>query len=639
MPITGFRRARTYAIAVAAMLIASLAAAGAANAAPASGNQMGASTSLAPSAPASASHGKAAPKKCFYTFPNCTSTDPTANFRIVSNGDTSSCTFKYTTDWGDGKTDVKSFPGGPNGATLGKFSHTYDDKKPQTWSITVTGAVTSGTSCTANGGTLMFTLLPKLGVGAVRFAPLADQSTNTTPGLPVIKDDGSSFTLDGQWGPTGCDDIASPRSYDYLDCGKPVPTGSPAKIWPVIYAKGDRLTLDQVVFVANGQVPNPQVTATAAISGSATASFSLPATTLSQAPAGSGYLLTGSSLTLTGALPHVPGRDRLIIKWTVTDLNSGLKVQTVTSSHIVYMTAGKYAAPTGGVPGQDEKPYVTVLNTGIVPASGVSGEQRVFNAIWRKFTTLTIRHPILDPVTGFVSDGKAFTYYNNGFTRLGDGFNGNRHGCTDVIGMLHADSGHCGAWAMFFAMVMAFQGITARAAGLGEETGSNGFQPGPAPGGGCSAVDCAYMLVDPKLWHFKGATGSGPYRFRDKLTVTPGGAIDITGSQVTYSSTSAIAQGPVSTPPMWFIDGDHAIDEVTLPGGPKWVDPSYGDPMPPRSPFASVRAYEPRAIAGFAVVYKKVGNKLKPLQATYGESSIAAECRHATCYFQAFKGI
>jgi hypothetical protein len=90
---------------------------------------------------------------------------------------------------------------------------------------------------------------------------------------------------------------------------------------------------------------------------------------------------------------------------------------------------------------------------------------------------------------------------------------------------------------------------------------------------------------------------------------------------------------------MWFTDGDHAIDEVSLPGGMKWVDPSYGDPMSPLAPFASVKAYEPHALAGFAVIYEKVGIKLEPLPATYNESSIATDCLRATCYFQAFKGI
>jgi hypothetical protein len=627
--------------AVAAMLIPALGlASGAAGVTSAAAG--GAPPAAVIGAPASGGQGALtgqAGKQCFYTFPNCTTTNPAVKFRIVSNGDTSACTFHYATDWGDGKSDNKSFPGGADGATLATFSHTYDDSKPQTWTINVSGAVTSGTNCTANGGTLMFTLLPKLGVGAARFAPLAGQSKNSTPGLPVIKDNGPSLTTDHQWGPASCDDISSPRDYDYLNCDKPVPSGTPAKVWPVVYAKGGTLTVDQAVFVANGQVPNPEVTATATLSGSATASFTLPATVLTQAKAGGGYLLTGSSLTFTGALPNVPGRDTLTIKWTVTDLNSGVAVSTVTSSHVIYLTAGKYAAPTGGVPTSEEKPYVTVVDTGTAAASGVSGEQNVFNAIWRKFTTLTVKHQILDPATGDVSDGKAITYYNNGFTTLSDGFNGDRRGCTDLLAMLHADSGHCGAWAMFFAMVMAYQGIEARAAGLESETGANGFQPGPAPGGGCSAMVCAYMLVDPRLWHFKSATASGNYRFRDKLTVTSGGAVSISGSEVTYSSTSAIAQGPVSTPPMWFVDGDHAIDEVSLPGGTKWVDPSYGDPAPPLSPFANVKAYEPHALAGFAVIYKKAGTKLEPLPATYDPSDIATACQHATCYFQASKGI
>jgi hypothetical protein len=628
-------------VAVAAMLIAALGLAGtpagAARAAPA-GAPPGALIGAASGGGNEAQAGRAAgAKQCFYTFPNCTSTDPTANFKIVSSGDTSSCSFTYTTVWGDGKTDVSSFAGGPDGATLVKFSHTYDVAKPQTWTISVTGVVTMGTTCTANGGTLMFTLLPKLGVGAVRFAPLAEQSKNTTPGLPVIKDNAPSIIMDHQVGPHSCDGIDSATEYDYLNCGTPVPSGSPAKVWPVIYAKGDSLALDAVVFAANGQVPNPQLTATASLSGSATASFSLHATALTQTKTTAGYLLTGSSLKFTGPLPDVPGRDKLTITWTVTDLASGIALPTVTSSHIIYLTAGKYAAPTAGVAPHDEYPFVTVLDTGIVAASGVSGEQEVFNAIWRKFTTLTIKHPILDPVTGLVSDGPPLTYYNNGFTTLSDGFNGSRSTTCDLLyKFLLVNSAHCGIWARFFAMVMAFQGIKARAVVL---TGSAGFNPGPAPGDKCGVTDCAYMLVDPKLWDFKDATGGGTYRFRDRLTVTRGGAIDITGGEVTYSSTSAIAQGPVSTPPMWFTDGDHVIDEVTLPGGMKWVDPSYGDPMPPITPIASISAYEPHALAGFAVVYKKEGTKLVPLQATYDKSAIVSACSDATCYFQAFKGI
>jgi hypothetical protein len=615
-------------ISIATVLIASLAAAGAANAAPSGGRQGEARIGLG-LAPGGAGHGGAAARHCFYTIPNCTSTDPSVTFLIVSVGDTSSCQFQTMTGWGDGQSTAQTFPGGADGSTLATFTHTYDKSKPQTWTLTITGSVPSGT-CGAYSGTLQFTLLPDLGAAAVRFAPVADQSTNGSPGQPVIKDDGGSLTSDDKWGPTSCNGIPSSRSFDYLDCGMPVPTGTKSKVWPVIYAKGDSLTLDRVIFAANGQVPSPQLTATASVSGSASASLILPATPLSQAKVGSGYQLTASGLAFAGALPSVPGRDKLTITWTVTDLSSGLAVKTMTSEHVIYVTAGKYARPAGGVLAGDDKPYETVLGTGIVAASGVSGEQNVFNAIWRKFDTLKIKHPVLDPATGFVSDGPALTYYNNGFAALSDGFNGNRRGCTDLTGMLEHDSGHCGAWAAFLTMVLAFQGITAKAQQGLDRVGD--FYSGPVPGPGDNPEDYAYMLVGPKLWGFKHGTAHGSYHFTDPLHVTPGGKVAITGSEVTYSSTKPIAQGPVTTPPMWFLDGDHAIVEVRLPGGMKWVDPSYGNPRG-TGYYPDLKTYEKTAIAGFAVVYAKAGKKLLPVPLSAG----LGYCVHHACYFQAAK--
>lgn len=621
-------------VVVVALVTTSLAVAGAAKAAPA-GGQGRASASLAVSGLQSASSGAAAAKQCFYTFPDCTSTNPAVEFSIVSSGDTSSCTFSYTTVWDDGKTDVKSFSGGADGATLAKFTHTYDKQKPKTWAITVTGVVTSGTTCVANGGTLMFTLLPDLGVAAVRFAADSDLKA-TTPGLPVVKDDGGKVVDRGKWGPEACNGLSGLRSFDYVDCGAPVPTGSKDKDWPVIYSKGDSLTLDEVRFVENGQVPSPQVSATATVSGSGSASLSLPATSLTQAKAGSGFSLTGSGLAFTGSLPKVPGRDTLTIKWTITDVLSGVTVKSVTSSHVIYVTGGTFINPA--LPSGENAPFETVLDVGTVAASGRSGGKNVFDAIWKKFASLRIKHPELHPETGAVTYGKTLTYYNNGFGTISEGFNGNRRGCRDAGLLILTGSGHCGAWAEFLAVVLAYQGIDAHLRGLGNVTGADGFNPGPDPAG-CSADRCAYMLVGKGLWKFAHATAKGKYAFRDKLTVTASGAIDVSGGEVTYHSAGPQAQGPVDTPPPFFTDGDHAIDEVSLPGGTVWVDPSYGDPSPPRAPFPNVRSYEPNALAGFAVIFKKVGDKLRPLAATYDRSEIAAECRHATCYFQAFRGI
>lgn len=472
----------------------------------------------------------------------------------------------------------------------------------------------------------------------MRFAP-SGQSAPGTPGLPVISDTATLYTTDDKWGPTSCDDIASPRSYDYLDCGQAVPAGSPStKVWPVIYAAGQTLTINQVVFVASRHVQNPQLTATVSVSGPAPASLSLPATTLRQAKVGSKYQLSADSLTFTGSLPGVPGRDQMTITWTVADATSGQAVKTVKSQHVIYLTAGTYVAAQGVAEG--DRPYETVLDTGTVAASGASGEQNVFNAIWKKFQTLQINHPILDPATGAISYGRPIKYYHKGYITPSDEFNmGIGGGCPSVIVMLRNYSGHCGSWAMFFAMVMAYQGISAQAIVLKQ---APGFQRGPAPGG-CTR-ECRYMLVGPKLWHFNGGTAGGNYPFRDELTVTGGTTttvgtmIDITGGELTYSSTSAIAQGPVSTPPMWFKDGDHEIDEVTLPNNvTDWVDPSYG-----LGPYANVKDYEPHAIAGFAVIYKDVGGKLTPLDVDpYDKAGIIRGCTgtNVTCYFQASEGI
>lgn len=96
------------------------------------------------------------PKKCFYSIPDCTSSDPDVSFRIVSNGGTTDCTFQYTTDWGDGTSSIKTFPGGPDGSTLWTFQHKYVNK-PSSYTVTVTGETTVG-SCGAISGTLQFTL-------------------------------------------------------------------------------------------------------------------------------------------------------------------------------------------------------------------------------------------------------------------------------------------------------------------------------------------------------------------------------------------------------------------------------------------------------------------------------------------------
>jgi hypothetical protein len=98
----------------------------------------------------------AAAKKCFYTIPDCASSNPDVSFTITSIGDTSGCTFKTTVDWGDGKSGTASYPGGSDGSTLETFKHSYA-KRAAVFDITVTSTTTAG-SCGAANGPLQFTL-------------------------------------------------------------------------------------------------------------------------------------------------------------------------------------------------------------------------------------------------------------------------------------------------------------------------------------------------------------------------------------------------------------------------------------------------------------------------------------------------
>lgn len=100
------------------------------------------------------------PPSCFKTgsgFPDCTSSDPQVSFGVVSNGDTSGCTFMDTTDWGDGTSTSKPVDGGSDGSLLTTFEHLYAN--PRTYPIAWTSVVTVNSgSCVSNSANLKFTL-------------------------------------------------------------------------------------------------------------------------------------------------------------------------------------------------------------------------------------------------------------------------------------------------------------------------------------------------------------------------------------------------------------------------------------------------------------------------------------------------
>lgn len=116
-------------------------------------------------------------QECFFTFPACTSADPTAYFVMASDHDTTGCVFKQDTSWGDGSADtVKTYNGAMSGTSLATFTHTYAAPGMFKISYTIHVTVNPHNKCTGGPGSLQFTLLAP--------PPLACQSSQVTvPGM------------------------------------------------------------------------------------------------------------------------------------------------------------------------------------------------------------------------------------------------------------------------------------------------------------------------------------------------------------------------------------------------------------------------------------------------------------------------
>ncbi len=609
----------TWACAAVFALVASMGMASTALAAPAgqaAHQRIGVAASAArPSATGSA-------PQCFYVVPDCQSTNPAVAFSVISNGDSSGCTFEDNIDWGDGTTTTQAVAGGPDGSVLATFTHTYT--LPNVYTINWSSSVTSGDNCDGSQTQLQFTL-EAAQVAGVRYAP-ASATTPGTPGLPVIKDDGLSGgaadpEMDHQWGPASCAGLTSPKDYDWLDCSG---EGVPSKNWPVIFAPTDTLTVDSVAFTSPSSPTDPMLTADASIGGQ---DLTLASTPLTATAVGGQYLLSASGLTFTGALPTTAGLDQLDIYWDVTITVAGVPVDTVAgeSSSPVFVTAGAYVTPGGMDP---VPPYVSVLDVGTVAATGQSDAQAAFNAIWATFDTRQIAHPILDPATGNISAGPVFRYYDNGWTTIGDWWNKGAMGCPPLIQAIADDTGHCGDWGWFLAGVLSYQGISATYTPLRNDFGdiTPGFYPGPDPAAGAAAKDYAYMLIDPPLWDFTEKNVSGRYRYADALSVVNGKVV-VKGNTVTYSPSGvAIAQGGILTPPEMFVTGDHALVQTSW----GYADPSYGLPQS-TTLYPDIASWEDDALAGFAVVYYKDRSGWHPLALG---NNVASVCAATKCQFR-----
>ncbi len=574
---------------------------------------------------------------CFYVFPTCASSDPDVAIVISGTGDTSGCTFSFTVDWGDGKSETKEFKGGPDGFVGATFKHTYDSSKPDSFSVDVIGKVLvndPANDCTAQGGDLTFVLTPQIGLAGLRFASTKGR-TLSTPGEPVVSDNGDEDLASG---PDNCDGIDDSKSFDYLACQSPVPgqNGPSVKDWPVIFPVGHALTVDDVVFVANGPITKPVLTASATVTapGSAETDAVLTSVPMTVKKVGSLYYFEATGLTFTGSkLPATPGRYSVSLSWLITDQQDQIGVSAGMQTMTMYLTSAPYVAPTG--PGSDEvdQPYETLVDVGSTAAAGKSGEQAVFKAIWRKFASLAIAHPKLNTASGTVTDGPAFKYYSDDYHDIGDVFGNSGQGCPTFLGFLKENSGHCGNFAQLLAGVLAFQGISAKIINLDDTKENEGFYLGPKPDKNNGPEHYAYMLVGRGLWSFGDKNASEPYPYGDKFIIGAHDKVTVSGDALKYKSTQPIAQGPVTDPPMMFGTGDHAIVRVTLrAGGGGLFDPSYGNPQTGKG-YATMTDYEKSAIAGFAVIFRKEPSGPDPLSRN---DALDVDCGGSNvCFFQA----
>jgi hypothetical protein len=558
--------------------------------------------------------------------------------------------------------DVMSCPS-PGTCTVVTSSYqaqTYTDVSG-TWTPTRTSSVPGQTTTVLNATSCVTGFCAAVGVSgtdglpvawhtkmptnvvAVRFAPLADRwapGSDGVPdasGIPVVYDHPGAITTDAQTDPPCAAELhLNSGGYDWADCAADPPSGTSDKDWPVVFPKGSRLTVNQAVFA--GIPAGEKIKATARVGR---AKLTLRPAPLEALWPGK-TVRNQSSLKFEGLLPARPGKYTMTIRWSAVS-GSGTAPAGMTK-FTVYITGGKFAAPDNVSHDQDA-PALSLINFGSVAAGTDPGS--AFSAVIRALHSREVYQPSLDTATGKVSGtGPLIAYYHNGWTLSCEWDGEAPHvcdrsypngTCRALPFVLVTSSLHCGEWAYYAVIMLAFQGVTAEPVGL---NGPSGFYPGFYPGPGADKDHDGYMLVKP--WAFGPAfTGTcaghsfslpAPYRYVDAITFNSDavGTIEpcVSGGQLgfMFSPGGPIAQGEVTTPPGMFMTGDHAIAYADH----QFIDPSYGT-----GPFTTLKAWEKDSIDGFAVLGKLIpgsgGEHLKFIKAGY--ASTAPDCRNTTCYF------
>jgi Tol biopolymer transport system component len=410
----------------------------------------------------------------------------------------------------------------------------------------------------------------------VRSVRFADDSA-------VVQDrrDEESRRID-QFRPSACASGADWQAA-WLDCDKS-PDGTPEKVWPVTAVRNKPLTLKEVRFRASKHLSFAGATLTAEIrlEGATQAGVQPLRVTkqIATAPTDEDELVI-TDLTSQKSLPDSVEVLTLAIQWEIEVDNS--RIPAGTSRHPLYLLqAEPIKEPDSPAVEKPAPRYLTLVDIGTRAAAGKSGEQDAFKAIWSAFETRELRLRFLSPEDGTTTLGPLLTYWTPwSMTAFMNNNYDPKCAVKQVAEALKTTVGRCGAWSGILVSTLALQGVASKGIHVGNEPIWKAIFP--------DSLNAQYMLVD--VWGFRNPSNTYAGYPYEIWNTYPLGIDPPTHPWQALYLGNGQAQGHTDPPPGLFQLGDH--DVVMYDGA--FYDPSYGT-----GPFAGIRDWAERSLAGYA---------------------------------------
>jgi hypothetical protein len=384
----------------------------------------------------------------------------------------------------------------------------------------------------------------------------------------------------------------------WVDCSPAFPDGTPEKSWPVVFERGTKVTLSEVILKIKNPAPDlggSIITGTTTVGG-----VTLTFTSGSVTPAGGEFVI--KNLTSDNALPNAVNSFPMTISWTVKHYTTTYSAGNSTIP--IYLTLAK--------PGY--APYLSLEALTATAAANQTTESGVFNSIWMNVfsaqgaAALHIHPQHLDPASGTVTPDAETLQYWTPWTLSSDYVALDRQQTCSHLStpeLLRKLISRCGDWAEFMANTMAVQGITTVHPDdvlSPDVPGTFPKFPDASPPRGAEFLG-EFMLI--KNWTWPGpATGADPnfpYLTTDTVRLAFRQPVPDTGNlgnNPEFNDAPGVPGQNDPNPPGWFVYGDHEIDVYNN----MVYDPSYG-----LGPFPSIGDWANSALAGFAYVTYTVG--------------------------------